>query len=233
MITIKVTWKYCLAFYCLTMLYASLHELVHHFVGFMVCGDWGYKTFNYFSTACEDSPKTHIATYAGPIFTFSVMWIGAYLLKRKASTIGQRQLAFALIMGMMPAQRMVMPFFKMNDEYHASALFFGKTTEVYWLVILVVWLFCVPPLITAYKSINNKHKIAWFLFYLLLFPYILWGPPFGLLEYLLVYKKVMDGTIIGIANLFILSEVITIAGYMITKKYFNTESNYTQTNTSL
>ena len=200
-----------------------MHELVHHFSAFIICGEWGYKTFNYFRAACN-SPGL-LSTYAGPLFTFSVMWIGAYLLKRKSSTPNQRQLAFALIMGMMPAQRMIMPFFKQNDEYYASAQVFGKTPEVYWLVILTVWLFCVPPLVAAYKSINNKYKMAWFLFYLLLFPYILWGPPFVLLEYLLVQKKVLNGTIIGIANLFILNEVITIIGYIMTRKYFDTEKS--------
>jgi hypothetical protein len=31
----------------------------------------------------------------------------------------------------------------------------------------------------------------------------------------------MDGTIIGIANLFILNEIVTIIGYLYTKKYFD------------
>ena len=52
-ITLRVTWKYCLAFYCIGMLYVSLHELAHHFAGYLICGEWGYKSFNYFSTACD------------------------------------------------------------------------------------------------------------------------------------------------------------------------------------
>ncbi len=226
MVVIKITWKYCLAFYCLIMLYSSLHELVHHFTGFIVCGEWGYKTFNYFETACEDNPVTYIATYAGPIFSFIVMWIGAYLLQRKTSTTYTKQLAFALIFAQLPFQRMLMCFFKMNDEYYASSQLFGQTNLVYGLVILCIWICCIPPLIVAYRSIQNKYKIGWFLFYLVLFPYLLWGPIFGLLEYLLVNKHVLNGTIIGIANLFILNEVITVIGYLLTKKYFNTEKEY-------
>lgn len=223
MISLKITWKYCVAFYCLTMLYSSLHELVHHFVGYAVCGEWGYKTFNYFKTACEARPVTYLATYAGPLFSFAIMWIGAYLLKRKGATVYTRQLAFALIFAQMPLQRMVMCFFKMNDEYYASSQLFGHTSIVYWTVIIIIWLCCVPPLITAYRAIQNKRKGWWFLFYLVLFPYLLWGPIFALLEYLLVSKHVLDGTIIGIANLFILNEVVTIIGYLFTKKYFDTE----------
>jgi hypothetical protein len=230
MITIKITWKYCLAFYCLIMLYSSLHELVHHFVGYAVCGAWGYKTFNYFKTACEGSPVTLLATYAGPVFSFAMMWVGAYLLKSKNASAYTKQLAFALIFAQMPLQRMLMCFFKMNDEYYATAQLFGHTTWVYWLVIISIWLCCVPPLIVAYKAIGNKYKIAWFLFYAFLFPYLLWGPVFALLEYLLVSKHVMDGTIIGIAYLFILNEVVTIAGYMLTKKYFDTTKVHMKTN---
>lgn len=223
MVKIKITWKYCLAFYCLIMLYSSLHELIHHFFGYIVCGEWGYKTFNYFSTACEATDITYLATYAGPVFSFAMMWIGAYLLNQKNTSIYKRQFAFALIFAQMPLQRMVMCFFKMNDEYYASSKLFGQTEMVYWTVIVIVWICCVPPLIKAYKVIQNKNKIAWFLFYAFLFPYILWGPVFVLLEYLLVNKHIMDGTIIGIANLFILNEVITIAGYIYLRKYFNTE----------
>lgn len=221
-ITIKITWKYCLAFYFLAMLYSSLHELVHHFVGFVVCGAWGYKTFNYFRTACEASPITYLATYAGPVFSFLMMWVGAYMLRKNNTSAYTKQFAFALIFAQMPLQRMVMCFFKMNDEYYASSQLFGHSAFVYWGVILSIWLCCMPPLITAYKTIANKYRITWFLFYAFLFPYLLWGPVFALLEYLLVNKQIMNGTIIGIANLFILNEVITVIGYLFTKKYLNT-----------
>lgn len=221
MVTLKITWKYCLAFYCMVMLYSSLHELVHHFAGYLVCGAWGYKTFNYFSTACEASPVTFLATYAGPVFSFAMMWIGAFFLKKKNASAHTRQLSFALIFAQLPLQRMITPFFKMNDEYYATASLFGHTAWVYWTVLIVVWACCVPPLITAFRAIQNEKRIFWYLFYLLLFPYLLWGPVFGLLEYLLVSKHVLNGTVIGIAYLFILNEVITIIGYLLTRKYFD------------
>ena len=70
MIHLKVTWKYCIAFYLVIMLYVSVHELVHHFSAFFICGDWGTKSFNYFDTACRDDQKIqYLATYIGPLFT--------------------------------------------------------------------------------------------------------------------------------------------------------------------
>lgn len=220
MIRLKITWKYCIAFYCIGMLYASLHELIHHFAGYAVCGEWGVKTFNYFSTACESEPKSHIATYVGPIFTFIMMYVGAYLLNEKFSNY-KMHLGFAMIFAQIPLQRMVNPFFRMNDEYYATAQLFGNSDAVYWSVIVIIWVICIPPLIKAFKAIQNKNRVLWFLFYLVLFPYLLVGPFFMGLEYLMVNQKILNQQIIGIGLLFIINEIVTIIAYYFTKKYID------------
>ena len=220
MIKLKITWKYCIAFYCIGMLYASLHELIHHFAGYVICGDWGIKTFNYFETACSDEPKSYIATYIGPIFTFIVMYVGAYFLNNKFSTF-KNHLGFAMIFAQIPLQRMISPFFRMNDEFYATSMLLGNTDAVYWSVIIVIWIICLPPLIKAFKAIENKYRILWFLFYLVLFPYLLVGPFFAGLEYLMVEKKILAQPVIGIGLLFIINEIITIIAYLFTKKYIN------------
>ena len=220
MVKLKLTWKYCLALYCITMLYASLHELVHHFVGFIVCGDWGYKTFNSFETACEDDPITYVATYAGPVFSFAMMYVGAYLLKKRNSLF-HKHLGFALIFAQMPAQRMMGPIMGFNDELYATTKLFGSNNFNPWIVGIIIFAICIPPLITAYKSIQNKRKVLWFLLYFLLLPYVLFGPPFFLLEYLMVQKGILDQAVIGIALLFVLNEIFTIALYFKVKKFIN------------
>lgn len=220
MVKLRVTFSYCVAFYCVVMLYLSLHELVHHFSAYLICGDWGYKTFNYFETACEGTRKSLYATYAGPIFTFGMMYVGASFLMKGASDY-RRHLGFALIFAQWPLQRMINPFFKMNDEYYATAGLFGATDLNYWLVILTIFCVCLPPLLIAYRAIKNKHKLIWFLFYLVLFPYLLVGPFFFLLEYLLVERGFLAQPIIGIALLFLINEIVTIAMYFLTKKHID------------
>ncbi len=216
MIQLKITLKYCIAFYCIIMLYTSAHELVHHFAGYLICGDWGYKTFNYFSTACEDDPKTYLATYAGPLFTYLMMYVGMYFLK-SGNTNYQKHLGFALIFAQLPFQRMMGPIMKMNDEYYATVKLFGATDLNFWLVTLIIFAICIPPLIRAYQFIGNKYRIGWFLFYFTLFPYLLWGPFFGGLEYLMVSKGVLDQTVIGIGFLFLLNEIFTIILHLYTR----------------
>jgi len=218
MIQLRMTWRYCLAFYCVGMLYISLHELVHHVSGYLICGDWGYKSFNYFETACEGTTKSWFATYAGPLFTFSAMWVGAWLLENGSSNY-RRHLGFAMVFAQWPLQRMISPFFYMNDEYYAASRMFGQTSLVYWVVIVVVWGLCVPPLWRAYRAIGNERRLAWFLWYLVLFPYLLIGPFFGGLEYLMVNRGVLAQTYFGIGLLFILNEVVTILLYFRTKRF--------------
>ena len=218
MINLKINWKYSLAFYCIGMLYASLHELIHHVAGFIICGEWGTKSFNYFETACDDDPISYIATYTGPIFTFIMMYVGAYFLNDKFSNY-KKHLGFALIFAQLPMQRMISPFFKMNDEYYATANLLGDNDYVYWLVIAVIWIICLPVLIKAYKAINNKNRIIWFLFYFLIFPYLLVVPIFLGLEFLMVEKNILSSTVLGIGWLFILNEIVTIIAHLYTKKY--------------
>ena len=126
-----------------------------------------------------------------------------------------------MIFAQLPLQRMVMPMFGMNDELFASTYIFGNTYATYAVVTIVIWVICIPPLIVAYKSIANKYKTLWFLLYLILLPYIIWGPIFGLLEYLMVQKQILSRAVIGIGLLFIINEAVTIIGYFFVKKYIN------------
>jgi hypothetical protein len=219
-IRLKLTWSYCLAFYCIGMLYASLHELVHHFAGALLCGAWGYKSFNYFETACEGTARSWYATYAGPLFTYAVMYVGAWFLLRSSSNY-RKHLGFAMIFAQLPLQRMTSPFFHMNDEYAATVNLFGHSALNYWLVILVIWLVCVPPLWIAYRAIENRRRALWFLFYLVLFPYVLVGPFFFTLEYLMVTRGVLAQTFIGIGWLFIINEIVTIVLYVWARKFID------------
>lgn len=222
MVKLKLTLKYCIALYCITMLYASLHELVHHFAGFLVCGEWGYKSFNSFETACEGESISYLATYAGPVFTFIMMYVGMYLLRANKSAF-HSQLGFAMIFAQMPVQRMQGPIMGFNDELYATGQLFGYSTVNTWIVIILVWAICIPPLIQAFKAIQNRHRLLWFLLFALLLPYILFGPMFFLLEYLMLEKGVLDQTVIGIGLLFIINEIVTILLYLKTKKYLDPE----------
>lgn len=220
-IQLSLSWRYCVALYCVVMLYSSLHELVHHFAGYAACGAWGYKSFNYFSTACEGTVKSWMATFAGPAFSYAAMWAGWWLLARASSSAMQRQLGFAMIFAQLPLQRLTGPLFRNNDEYFAAWHLFGVSEATRWITFAVLCVCCIPPLVGAWRAIGNTRRAWWFLLYFTLLPYLLWGPVFGILEYLLTKRQVMDGRTIGIAHLFIVNEVVTIVAYLRTKRWLS------------
>ena len=219
MLKLKLNFRYCLAFYGVIMLHVSTHELVHHFVAALICGEWGTKTFNSFHAAC-DQPIKYISTYAGPLYTFLMMYVGMHWI-RKGKTNFKRHLGFATIFAQLPAQRMMGPPFKFNDEMYATGQLWGYSDFNVVLVSLIVLAICIPPLIAAYKAISNKRAWAWFLLYFLLLPYIIFGPVFVTLEYLMVQKGFLDQTLIGIGLLFVINEVVTIALFWKTKVFID------------
>lgn len=223
-VTLRIDGRYCIAFYFMTMLYASLHELVHHFAGFLACGAWGIKTFNYFTTACEGTTGAYMAALAGPVFTFAMMYVGWWFLARRDASILQRQMGFALIFAQLPLQRITCPLMRLNDEHYVAAHYFGDTPQTLWATFLAITAICAPPLVAAWRAIANRRRALWFLFYLVLFPYLVWGPVFGGLEYLLVHHQVLDGRWIGVAHLFWLNEVVTLFGHWFTGGWFHPRS---------
>jgi hypothetical protein len=208
MITLRLTPGYCLAIYCLTAITHTLHEFVHHAAAYAICGDWGAMSFNSFSVACETTPTISLSTYAGPAFTFALMWAGMSLLQGASSFA--RHLGFALIFAQTPWQRMLMPFFQKNDEYFASAHFFGGSHTTALIVAAVIWAICLPPLIAAFKAIANKRRLLWFAFYFLLFPFVLYALAYWLLEQAL-HRGVLDEAVIGVPILAIVNFAVTLA----------------------
>lgn len=72
--------------------------------------------------------------------------------------------------------------------------------------------------------ITSRNTSYGLLFYFLLFPYLIRGPFFGGLEYLMVNQGILDQTIIGIGLLFLINEVLTIILYFLTRKYLDPQA---------
>ncbi len=213
--------KYLLPFLFLTILCGTSHEFVHHFVGAAICGCFGYKTFNSFEL-CEGcvaaNPFWSVATMAGPLFTFGLLWWGLYQLKKIDQK--KKQLGFALIFANFPINRIAFAFMGFNDEQYVAAVLFGNdNTAAFWITNLIVCLFTVPPLYYAYKAIDQKHRLLWFIgFFTLPFVFVILFAGFFLEEWLLLEKQWLSQTIIGIPFLILLVEVLSLSGYFLLKK---------------
>ena len=78
---IKLSISYIISFLLLTVVMLELHEIVHILVGRFICACWGVRDFNGWSI-CDECDKVHLiswmATLAGPLFSFGIMWMGMF-----------------------------------------------------------------------------------------------------------------------------------------------------------
>ena len=102
----KLNWKYIISFLALTFVMHEAHEIAHTSLGRFICGCWGKRDFNVWSLCegCfEANPNAILATFAGPIFTFAMIWVGFYLLRK--CNPAKRSLGFSMIFANMPFAR--------------------------------------------------------------------------------------------------------------------------------
>ena len=118
---LKLTPKFALTFLALTFVMHEAHEIVHTSTGRLICGCWGQRDFNVWGL-CEGCSGLNsysiVATFAGSIFTFFMIWIGAVILG-KADNNDQKSFGFALIFANLPFARILTAGFGGGDEIYA------------------------------------------------------------------------------------------------------------------
>jgi len=214
--TIPLTWRYLLAFFCLGTLLGISHEFAHHFAGFLICGQWGYKTFNSFELAagCEarHASTVWLATLAGPVlFNYIPMWIGFFKLRRPDA--GEKLLGFSLILAAVPLLRIVPNLWWSNDEAWIVSGLFGRSSASFWAMNALIWLLTIPPLVASWNAIGNRWRLPVFLLFLVAVPGVV-AVLFGMvLEPLILDRRVLVGALIGIPYLVWLAQGFATLGY--------------------
>jgi hypothetical protein len=170
---LRLTFRNLLIFQFFFFLMHELHEVTHIITGRILCGAWGTRDFNVWQL-CETCKINYpqIATFAGPVFTFAMLWLGRYWLKYGKST-PIRSLGLVFILGNMPLGRIYMAATGSGDEVYGlrSLLINADHSNLPWIKLsgfVIVALMCVPPLITAYQAIANKRKLIIFIALLIL-----------------------------------------------------------------
>jgi hypothetical protein len=164
---LHITWKYFFAFIAFTFLMYETHELVHTAVGRLLCGCWGQRDFNVWDVCsdCAHSVKiTSIATFAGPVYTFILTWIGAFLIKNNSP--GKKSFGFALVFANIPLGRIATALMKGGDEvFGLKIIFHNVNTHLSpWIMGLsFVLLGALPPLFISYLALPKKRRVLYFL----------------------------------------------------------------------
>ena len=219
---IQLTPKYLVAFFCLAAILGIGHELAHHVAGFLICGEWGYKTFNHFELAAgcpQRHPGTYwLATLAGPaLFNYLPMWIGFFRMRR--ADPGSKLYGLTLVFAVIPIMRIVFSVLHANDEPWMISHLFGDSPLAFWLMNVAIWLLTFPPLILAWKTIANRHRFLLFLFYLLALPVFAFFVVGIVLENMIVKHHILSDTLWGMPYLVLLSEVLAYVGYMLSRQH--------------
>lgn len=142
------------------------HEIAHTALGRIICGAWGERDFNVWGLAegCNQSDLVSmLPTYFGPIFTFVMIWIGAFLLKPENS-IQKKSFGFAFIFANMPFARIITAVFGGGDEVYATNILLDNYSLAWAIGLIAILLILVYPLYKAFISIQ-KNRILWFLLF--------------------------------------------------------------------
>lgn len=96
------------------------------------------------------------------------MWIGFMRMRR--ADAGSKLFGLTLVFATIPIMRIVFSVLGANDEPWMTRHHFGDSQLAFWLMNVAIWLLTFPPLILAWKTIQNRHRFLLFLFYLLALP---------------------------------------------------------------
>jgi hypothetical protein len=219
---IRLTWGYLLAFVYLAAILGIGHELAHHVAGFLICGAWGYKTFNafYLAKGCEQNhPNTFwVATLVGPLLlNYLPMWIG--FLRMRRPDAGSKLFGLTLVFATIPIFRIVFSALHANDEPWVIRQLFGHSQLAFWLMNIAIWLVTLPPLILAWQTIQNRHRFLLFLFYLLALPVFVFVVVGLVLENMIVKQHILSDTLWGMPYLVLIVEGLAYLGYHLTKHH--------------
>jgi hypothetical protein len=208
---VQPTRRYLIAFVALILLCGLGHEFAHHVVGALFCGAVGDKTFNSFTLAsdCANRPLAFVlSTWAGPLFTFALMWIGWRRLR--SPDAGTRQLGLALIFANFPLNRLLFALLGGNDEQYVTRVVIGDSMLAFWLTNLAIWVMVLPPLAAAWRALDRHHRLRSYAT-LLVLP-LLFVMLFGVTveDVLLLQYGVLAERVWGIPWLLIVTEVAAL-----------------------
>jgi len=165
---LNISARYLVAFLALCFLMFETHEFAHIVTGRMICGGWGFRDFNVWGLrdGCgEAHPIAVLATFAGPIWSYALMWLGARLLSRGAAAA--RCVGFSLVFANLPLARIVTAATGSGDEIFGLRELFEAPDESnrhqLWLIGgVAILLLTVPPLFAAYKALDTCKRVLVF-----------------------------------------------------------------------
>lgn len=184
---LTITAKYVLAFLALNMIAGELHEQVHINTGYWICGGYGPRDFNVWQTSANSNSQwAFLATLAGPLFSCTLMWIGAVWFVKSKNQI-KKGIGISVLFANLPFARIFTALTGGGDEKIVVQYLLGSTNFLTKLIAaIVVLLVCVPPVIMVFKKIDRTHR-WWIVSGFLVLPLI-----FGMLYQRMLWNRLLQ-----------------------------------------
>jgi hypothetical protein len=218
-VQLKIGWKYVAAFFALNNVISELHEQSHIQTNQLINSCYGPRDFNLVHACAGMSELALPAAFAGPLFSYLVMWIGTRILLRAMTPAG-RSIGFTLVFAPLPFARIFTALMGGGDERGVVArLLEGVATlpQARWLAVAMTLLFCGPPIYFAWRALTNKHR-GWLVAGFCVVPLlVIYAYKFMLLNGLLargvLAEPVFLGTPAFVLVFFALTMVVVLAGW--------------------
>jgi hypothetical protein len=220
-INLRITWKYLLAFFALTIVSSELHEQVHINTGRILCGSYGERNFNAWQTAadCSATSWAFLATVTGPLYSYFVMWLGVWLLI-KAKRESYKTIGFSLVFAPLPFARIFTALAGGGDEKVVFQALLGdelSLTAIKILATMIVTTICLPPILISLKNIANHYRSLYVIGFCVLPLIVLGIYVLTFLNNVLKKGYLSDSPILGtptlvLVHFLIMAVILTISG---------------------
>lgn len=133
------------------------HEFTHHLTASVVCGDVGRMSLNRFVLAGGCTGPWPVSTAAGPVLSYLMMWLGAWMVRRGRKPL----LGLALVVAYVPFLRLLTAAMGGGDEGVLMRLW--SPVHARWMAPVLVLALVLPPLLVCYRSLANRRRGSVFL----------------------------------------------------------------------
>jgi hypothetical protein len=171
----RISWLFVLAFIALNMFLGELHEQAHITTGYFICGCYGLRDFSVWSTCdnCANGGWSFLATLAGPVYTYIMMWLGAIWFARSTKRV-KKAMGFSILFANLPFARLFTALTGGGDEKVVLQHLTGSDHSSIFpkiMAVLIVGLLAIPPIILVYRKLTNKMR-GWIIAAFLVLPLI-------------------------------------------------------------
>jgi hypothetical protein len=154
---LKLTPIYILSFLCLTFFIMELHEWLHALIAALVSGSWGPRGFDRWDIGgalSVSNGQRALATLAGPLVNFVVIWIG-WIKMGNRDSLADQSLGCNLVLAAQPMGLLIAAFSGGGDTTIGLKLLFSHYDGIYHhlfaiLGLLIILVVCIPALIKVF-----------------------------------------------------------------------------------